>query len=265
MSGVMEKPIAFAAAYFVLLVVCTGIYCFMPDTDFYHQSIKNEPASVARRKALTDALGGALEIDINAGGPSGASVSYVPPYELAFPDRDYVSFTVGYYYYLLNADQQQWATLTSRCGPSERPKNFYERTLTFRMRTAASIGGRSITVRGQAQQLTDCDLDVLRLHYRSVERTREGFQAVLPITPDVNSLIETVSEEQMGYAPRSAFLDRLSRMFYFSVSALTTTGFGDILPLTAGARLLASLESIGGIVLAGLFVNALFARSRVPR
>jgi hypothetical protein len=52
----------------------------------------------------------------------------------------------------------------------------------------------------------------------------------------LNSILETVSEEQSGYAPCAFGFDRFSRMFHFSVAAPTTAGFGDVLPLTTSVR-----------------------------
>jgi hypothetical protein len=46
------------------------------------------------------------------------------------------------------------------------------------------------------------------------------------------------------------------RMMYFSATTITTLGFGDIVPLTTTARMAVSLESVLGIVLMGLFLNA---------
>jgi hypothetical protein len=46
------------------------------------------------------------------------------------------------------------------------------------------------------------------------------------------------------------------RMMYFSVTVITTIGFGDIVPMTSVARLCVAFEGLLGIVLAGLFVNA---------
>jgi hypothetical protein len=48
------------------------------------------------------------------------------------------------------------------------------------------------------------------------------------------------------------------RMAYFSTTAITTTGFGDIVPITPWARAVVAFESILGIILAGLFVSAVF-------
>lgn len=50
------------------------------------------------------------------------------------------------------------------------------------------------------------------------------------------------------------------RMTYFSAITITTTGYGDILPLTDRARILAGAQATLGVVLVGLFLNALANR-----
>jgi voltage-gated potassium channel Kch len=57
--------------------------------------------------------------------------------------------------------------------------------------------------------------------------------------------------------PSAGTWDHFSRMLYLSASTITTLGFGDIVPITATARLLIAMESLMGIVLVGLFLNAL--------
>lgn len=47
------------------------------------------------------------------------------------------------------------------------------------------------------------------------------------------------------------------RMLYLSSVTITTLGYGDIVPITTVSRILISIESILGIVLIGLFLNAL--------
>jgi len=55
------------------------------------------------------------------------------------------------------------------------------------------------------------------------------------------------------------------RMMYLSSVIITTLGLGDIVPLTGTARVLVAVEAISGIVLAGLFLNALsYQASRPP-
>lgn len=47
------------------------------------------------------------------------------------------------------------------------------------------------------------------------------------------------------------------RMLYFSAVTITTVGYGDIVPITPLARTLVASEAILGVVVAGLFLNAL--------
>jgi hypothetical protein len=51
------------------------------------------------------------------------------------------------------------------------------------------------------------------------------------------------------------------RMLYFSAVVITTVGFGDIVPMTARMRGLVAAEAIFGIILAGLFLNAVAHRA----
>lgn len=46
------------------------------------------------------------------------------------------------------------------------------------------------------------------------------------------------------------------RMLYLSASTITTLGYGDIVPLTTSARLAVSAEAVLGILVVGLFLNA---------
>jgi Ion channel len=48
------------------------------------------------------------------------------------------------------------------------------------------------------------------------------------------------------------------RMLYFSLVTITTTGYGDILPINIYARLLTGTEALLGTIIAGLFINSIF-------
>jgi hypothetical protein len=48
------------------------------------------------------------------------------------------------------------------------------------------------------------------------------------------------------------------RAFYLSAVTITTLGFGDVVPVTTRARALIASEALLGVVLAGLFVNAVW-------
>ena len=44
---------------------------------------------------------------------------------------------------------------------------------------------------------------------------------------------------------------------YFSVSSLTTLGYGDIVPLKSPARIFSALESVCGVLYLAIFISAL--------
>lgn len=52
--------------------------------------------------------------------------------------------------------------------------------------------------------------------------------------------------------------DTFVRMMYFSAVTITTTGFGDIFPVSTLARALVAAEALLGVVLIGLFLNSIF-------
>lgn len=72
--------------------------------------------------------------------------------------------------------------------------------------------------------------------------------------------------EQLGefVATAKGFpLDKLGniiRMIYFSTVTITTMGYGDIVPVSSLSRILVGSEGIWGIVMIGLFINALSAK-----
>jgi Ion channel len=78
---------------------------------------------------------------------------------------------------------------------------------------------------------------------------------VMPIPRELDTKIRGFVSGTRGFP--SELSGSFVRMFYLSAVTITTLGYGDILPLTTRSRILISLEAILGIVVAGLFLNAL--------
>ncbi len=55
------------------------------------------------------------------------------------------------------------------------------------------------------------------------------------------------------------------RMLYFSSTTITTLGLGDLTPVSAIARGVVGLEALAGIIVIGLFLNALAGGLRTRR
>lgn len=78
---------------------------------------------------------------------------------------------------------------------------------------------------------------------------------VMPIPRQLDNKIMRFARGTRGFP--SGVSGNLVRMFYLSAVTITTLGYGDILPLTTPSRILVSIEAILGILLIGLFLNAL--------
>jgi hypothetical protein len=111
--------------------------------------------------------------------------------------------------------------------------------------------------------------------YRSPfsEHDADVLQALFPsrlVTPGLAASIMTVTGEedtqlrkfiQGSKGDPSGFSNQLGRMVYLSAVVITTLGLGDIVPITALARSLVAAEALLGIMMAGLFLNALAYRA----
>jgi len=83
--------------------------------------------------------------------------------------------------------------------------------------------------------------------------------SILVPTPTAERVSTYVAARRGHPAPTAG---EFGRFLYFSVVTITTLGYGDIVPLTDRARLVVGIESIFGVVVAGLFINATSRRRR---
>lgn len=79
-----------------------------------------------------------------------------------------------------------------------------------------------------------------------------AFFALIPIFAVIYYILPT----NCWNTESNAFLS-FWHSIYFSIVTITTLGFGDIYPNTTCSRIFVSLESIGGVIFIGLFLNAL--------
>jgi hypothetical protein len=83
---------------------------------------------------------------------------------------------------------------------------------------------------------------------------------IMHISDELNNKLVSYTNAVQGFPSemRGSFV----RMFYLSAVTITTLGYGDIVPITTTSRLIISAESILGIVIIGLFLNALGYQAR---
>lgn len=87
----------------------------------------------------------------------------------------------------------------------------------------------------------------------------EDFKQCLPLSStesfEVRRFFEGISGDPVSIS------GGFYRMMYFSSVVITTLGFGDIVPMTDLARAFVAMEALSGIVIFGLFLNAVAYRA----
>jgi hypothetical protein len=84
----------------------------------------------------------------------------------------------------------------------------------------------------------------------------------LPASPGLVNEFRRLRQAHAG--DPTAATQRFGRMLYFSAMTVTTVGYGDIVPVSDNARYLVAGEAVTGVVLIGLFLNAVGRRRRDP-
>jgi hypothetical protein len=120
-----------------------------------------------------------------------------------------------------------------------------------RVYTSHKIEAKSTTI--VADNDRSYTLSAEQLFPKAQESSTSG-PAILPSVSTYNAMIDIKNASQ-GFP--SEISGDIWRMVYLSAITVTTTGFGDIVPLTNGARTVVWIEAVLGIILAGLFINSL--------
>ena len=79
--------------------------------------------------------------------------------------------------------------------------------------------------------------------------------SIIGISSELNSKIINFRNSMNGFPSYSS--GNLGRMLYLSAITITTVGFGDIVPITETSRFFVGLEAVLGIIVIGLFLNAI--------
>ncbi len=95
----------------------------------------------------------------------------------------------------------------------------------------------------------------------TVRVSEDGVRYQFAVPAAIARQIETVLRASHGFP--AGIPGEFARMLYLSAITATTTGYGDIVPITIRARMLTISEAILGLVLVGLFLNSI-AQRRAP-
>ncbi len=257
---------AFAALYLGLIPTYAFVYACLP-YHFYHSTVRYEESFRSDANYIAESLrrsivenfekhygGGKATIRGTEVESSTIRVSNVAAH------RNYLDFTLNY-------DEQrelQGEPVTEiRVGQIKL-------TLTPRAigkRQKAGEQGQAVTIDDNGEylypdpktSLPDICPPPTSVDYSVVVAKNSNLpMAVVVIPAETLSLINGYIAADTGFP--SFITGNFERMLYLSAMTITTVGFGDIVPITPLARTLVASEAVVGVVLAGLFINAVARR-----
>ncbi|GAA3388320.1 potassium channel family protein [Cryptosporangium minutisporangium] len=111
-------------------------------------------------------------------------------------------------------------------------------------------------------------VSVLILQFRAISRSPvprlRAIQALAVAAP-LFLVVFATAYLMLAGVDRASFSEPLSHhdALYFTITVFSTTGFGDVVPQTGAARLLASAQMIGGMVFLGLGIRFLVTAAQI--
>lgn len=103
---------------------------------------------------------------------------------------------------------------------------------------------------------------VLRAQH-PVLRAITGFGVAIPLFVLVfaSTYLELVADDPGAFSERLSHTDAL----YFTVTVFATVGFGDITPISQGARVAVTIQMVGGLIVLGGLVRVVVAAVQLNR
>lgn len=267
-----QPPSVYVAAYFLAIPAFAGLYYVWGD-DFYHTTAQFEPALRREERELLNSLADQISKKLIPSAPCPA-VSNVNPKlfgtRLTPPDEvigtlalDNITFTKAG----INAPDYATADLLINCvymghlNPSTgfrvildiaRVVSIYNEQLPgyeVMLRPFCEMGDANCNALNEALFQLFCANDKTRPSDYRICWPRFHVDDILV------TRLRAVGHAKNGFTSTSN-TDEWWRMMYLSVVTITTVGYGDVLPLTTWTRTLVGSEAILGIILIGLFFNA---------
>ena len=250
---VTRHPLTYLLAYISVIPLFAIIYCHLPWKSFYAPYAKYEPSAYSDSDALRIAISTAVRRQLGKPkthldrlywsiDPSNLRVGAIEPTDLVTL-RTKVTVLVEIFGAKGECLMTQQVTIPFEIGLDQ----FSEPSLS------ADAVDREPKILAQPNvEYVDNDQIVADLF---PPREQSGHRLDLEFTNAENKRFRNFMIAMSGEP--FALSDSWLRMLYFSAVTITTTGFGDIVPLTTLARLLAGTEAVLGWILAGLFLNAL--------
>jgi hypothetical protein len=261
--------IGYGLIYLMLIPIFAILYLSLGD-QFYHSTVKYEEYLRGDRDRLSQAMQTAIAESYRE--RHGDSWESKDGWKLKIDEMRVSELTVNDDLYTLvlalNFENHRPTGEKIQGIPVGSSYSFDWYRMTFSVR--APIGNSSgtsdylICPESSAQQAS---LEIY-IPFEELFPLRHGFYSgpgkcgSLLASQEVTKQLIAYSRAMKGFP--SAASGSFDRMLYLSATTITTLGYGDIVPITPKARMCVAAEAISGIVLIGLFLNALVTEIRRP-
>lgn len=259
-------PARIVLLYFGSWFMFGVLYSFLPN-GFFHATSALEPERLRDKATVENLIEGklrqsAVEFKSQSSRPFDrlSSYGFTVPETLSVFDLELKGDMVCFRIEALHDGYQDY-----------RESDHVVTTLQFNLRSAIlkeSATGLLYSVFRLDLSHTDPDPDLRKKFLTTLcpkPEDRDGVKPSIWLTDEDFLLLEHYYQAMNGRPgmPGNVFrLDHLVRMLHFSAATITTTGYGDIVPTTTATRAWAMIESLLGVLLAGMFINSVFSNSK---
>jgi hypothetical protein len=260
-SHVLRLPSrAYATAYLLAIPAFGLIYYLLPD-HFYHSTGSFDPAIARQRQHLSRSIADDLQ-NRYCGGPRQTdgftvtnTISLDGDAAIAYEDTAYHAaafLTLPFSMWVKAGDSSAYGFNGDVQVMVIAETAYSESTLAMARRTNL-YPAAFVAVNVHQGKPVPHDVNPVYARAESLAHSTFGDHAYVKYS-NVLGIWRYIaaSRGQTGYSDAS-----IGRAMYLSAVTITTLGYGDIVPMTDAGRLLVATEAVLGVVLAGLFLNAL--------
>jgi Ion channel len=242
--------------YIILIPLYALIYANLPQYSFYHSTVKYEQSLNSDATQIIDEFKTNLVSRLRAAHPDNSvvingweiDISNISVSSLQATD-DSVSFTVNTKMFKMIS---QKPVISIDRFKLTYPGNKYEGYLDKNGQIELYL--KYPTFDPPIWKNNGDELDY-QMIFPENQINMKSSQAILLLPAALNTKIEDFRRAYKGFPSKVS--GNFIRMIYLSAITITTVGYGDILPISPLARVLVASEAVLGVVLIGLFLNAL--------
>ena len=247
----------YGLAYFTLIPFFALIYYHLPG-QFYHATTRYEHDTYKEMPRVLKLLREQFLANFHEVQPTDYFYYGGWRYDITGVSFDMPRVSDDYLTVLLRLDATKdvdGATWTTTHAFNVRIARYLDGTINSEGRTLKRIKSVEIDdISSPAFSEYAPQLDFVRKLF-PLENRISSKMVLMQMSADLDDRLEKYMREVSGFPEKRPA--NFERMLYFSTITIATVGYGDIVPLSTRSRLLTSLEAILGVLLIGLYLNAL--------